>query len=47
MNSYEIKFRVNGGTSVTQVQAHNASQAKKLVQTMYDGAVVIHTKQLH
>ena len=48
MSLYEVQFRVNGCTSVTQIQANDAAQVKKLMRAVYgEKVVVVQTKQIH
>ena len=47
LHTYEVKFRLEGQISTTQVQASDAGQAKKLVQAQYGHKVtVLSTKRL-
>lgn len=47
LHTYEVKFRLEGKISVTQVQASDAGQAKKLVQAQFGPkATVLSTKRL-
>lgn len=46
-HTYEVKFRLKSIVSTTQVQANDASQAKKLVEAQYGKEVkVLSTKRL-
>ena len=47
LHTYEVRFRLEGKISVTQVQASDAGQAKKLVQAQFGPKVtVLSTKRL-
>jgi protein-disulfide isomerase len=47
LHTYEVRFRFEGKISVTQVQASDAGQAKKLVQAQFGPKVtVLSTKRL-
>lgn len=40
-HTYECRIRLNGKVSITQVQASDAGQAKKLVQAQYGPTVTV------
>ena len=40
-HTYEARIRLNGKVSTTQIQASDASQAKKLVQAQYGPSVTV------
>lgn len=44
--TYEARIRLNGKVSTTQVQASDAGQAKKLVQTQFPTATVLSVKRV-
>ena len=47
MQSYEVKFRSNGITSITTVVASDSSQARRLVIVQYGpGTVVLSTQRV-
>jgi len=47
MNSYEVKFRLNGTISFTTVVAHDSAQARKLVIAQYGpGTVILFTQRV-
>jgi len=47
LHTYEVKFRLKGRISVTEVQASDAGQAKKLVETQYGKEItVLSTKRV-
>ena len=47
LHTYEVKFRLDGQISTTQVQASDAGQAKKLVQAQFGQKVtVLSTKRV-
>jgi hypothetical protein len=47
LHTYEVRFRLEGKISLTQVQASDAGQAKKLVQAHFGPKVtVLSTKRL-
>ncbi len=47
-HTYEVRFRLKSIVSTTQVQANDASQAKKLVEAQYGKEVtVLSTKRLN
>ena len=41
LHTYEVKFRLDGRVSTTQVQANDAGHAKKLVQAQYGPKVTV------
>lgn len=46
-HTYEVKFRLKGIVSTTQVQANDAAQAKKLAEAQYGKEItVLSTKRL-
>jgi hypothetical protein len=46
-HTYEVRFRLKSIVSTTQVQANDASQAKKLVEAQYGKEIaVLSTKRL-
>jgi len=46
-HTYEVKFRLQGIVSTTQVQANDAAQAKKLAEAQYGKEItVLSTKRL-
>lgn len=45
-HTYEARIRLNGKVSTTQVQASDAGQAKKLVQTQFPAATVLSVKKV-
>jgi hypothetical protein len=45
-HAYEARIRLNGKVSTTQVQASDAGQAKKLVQSQFPTATVLSVKKL-
>jgi hypothetical protein len=45
-HTYEARIRLNGKVSTTQVQASDAGQAKKLVQSQYPTATVLSVKKV-
>ena len=45
-HTYEARIRLNGKVSTTQVQASDARQAKKLVQTQFPAATVLSVKKV-
>jgi hypothetical protein len=47
-HTYEVRFKLKSIVSTTQVQANDASQAKKLVEAQYGKeATVLSTKRLN
>jgi hypothetical protein len=40
-HTYEVRVRLNGKVSTTQVQASDAGQAKKLVQAQFGPSVTV------
>ena len=45
-HTYEARIRLNGKVSTTQVQASDAGQAKKLVQSQFPNATVLSVKKV-
>lgn len=45
-HTYEARIRLNGKVSTTQVQASDAGQAKKLVQSQFPSATVLSVKKV-
>ena len=46
-HTYEVKFRLKGIVSTTQVQANDSAQAKKLVEAQYGKDItVLSTKKV-
>jgi hypothetical protein len=45
-HTYEARIRLNGKVSTTQVQASDAGQAKKLVQSQFPNATVLSVKKI-
>ena len=45
-HAYEARIRLNGKVSTTQVQASDAGQAKKLVQSQFPNATVLSVKKV-
>lgn len=45
-HTYEARIRLNGKVSTTQVQASDAGQAKKLVQSQFPTATVLSVKKV-
>jgi len=45
-HTYEARIRLNGKVSTTQVQASDAGQAKRLVQSQFPTATVLSVKKL-
>ncbi len=45
-HTYEARIRLNGKVSTTQVQASDAGQAKKLVQSQFPAATVLSVKKV-
>lgn len=45
-HTYEARIRLNGKVSTTQIQASDAGQAKKLVQSQFPTATVLSVKKL-
>ena len=45
-HTYEARIRLNGKVSTTRVQASDAGQAKKLVQTQFPTATVLSVKRV-
>ena len=47
MHQYKVEFRVDGHRTETVVSAHGMSEARKLVEAMYNGCdvhvIVVHT----
>ena len=41
LHTYEVRFRLEGKISVTQVQASDAGQARKLVQAQFGPRVTV------
>jgi hypothetical protein len=41
LHTYEVKFRLDGRVSMTQVQANDGGHAKKLVQAQYGPKVTV------
>lgn len=41
LHTYEVRFRLDGRVSTTQVQANDAGQAKKLVKAQYGDKVTV------
>lgn len=46
LHPYEARIRLNGKVSTTKVQASDAGQAKKLVQSQFPTATVLSVKKL-
>ena len=46
-HTYEARIRLNGKVSTTQIQASDAGQAKKLVQSQFPNATVLSVKKVH
>ena len=47
LHTYEVKFRVDGRVSTTEVKANDAGHAKKLVQAQYGAkATVLSVKRV-
>jgi hypothetical protein len=44
--TYEARIRLNGKVSTTRVQASDAGQAKKLVQSQFPNATVLSVKKV-
>ena len=44
--TFEARIRLNGKVSTTQVQASDAGQAKKLVQSQFPNATVLSVKKV-
>ena len=44
--AYEARIRLNGKVSTTQVQASDAGQAKKLVQSQFPTATILSVKKV-
>jgi hypothetical protein len=45
-HTYEARIRLNGKVSTTQIQASDAGQAKKLVQSQFPNATVLSVKKV-
>lgn len=45
-HTYEARIRLNGKVSTTRVQASDAGQAKKLVQSQFPSATVLSVKKV-
>lgn len=45
-HTYEARIRLNGKVSTTRVQASDAGQAKKLVQSQFPNARVLSVKKV-
>jgi len=45
-HTYEARIRLNGKVSTTRVQASDAGQAKKLVQSQFPNATVLSVKKV-
>ena len=45
-HTYEVRIRLNGKVSTTRVQASDAGQAKKLVQSQFPNATVMSVKKV-
>jgi hypothetical protein len=45
-HTYEARLRLNGKVSTAQVQASDAGQAKKLVQSQFPNATVLGVKKV-
>ena len=45
-HAYEVRIRLNGKVSTKQVQASDAGQAKKLVQSQFPTATVLSVKKV-
>lgn len=45
-HAYEARIRLNGKVSTTRVQASDAGQAKKLVQSQFPNATVLSVKKV-
>jgi len=45
-HTYEARIRLNGKVSTTQIQASDAGQAKKLVQSQFPSATVLSVKKV-
>jgi hypothetical protein len=41
LHTYEVKFRIDGRVSTTEVKANDAGHAKKLVQAQYGSRVTV------
>jgi len=41
LHTYEVRFRLDGRVSTTQVQANDAGHAKKLVRAQYGDKVTV------
>lgn len=44
--TYEARIRLNGKVSTTRIQASDAGQAKKLVQSQFPNATVLSVKKV-
>ena len=45
-HTYEARIRLNGKVSTTRIQASDAGQAKKLVQSQFPSATVLSVKKV-
>jgi len=45
-HTYEARIRLNGKVSTTRIQASDAGQAKKLVQSQFPNATVLSVKKV-
>ena len=45
-HTYEARIRQNGKVSATRIQASDAGQAKKLVQSQFPNATVLSVKRI-
>ena len=41
LHTYEVKFRIDGRVSKTEVKANDAGHAKKLIQAQYGPSVTV------